>query len=75
MKSFSWKRHLFCISYDPIHFFETLREVLENEKLKREHEPGRRVFPRYFEFSQTFASVSRIVWTVWKHGKCFLFLI
>ena len=33
-------------------------EVWENEKLKWEHEPAGRVFPRNFEFSQTSTSVS-----------------
>ena len=37
---------------------ETRVEVWENEKLKWEHEPAWQVFPRYFEFSQTFTSVS-----------------
>ena len=37
---------------------ETRVDVWENEKLKWEHEPIGRVFPRYFEFSQTFTSVS-----------------
>ena len=50
---------------------ETRVEVWENEKLKWEHEHAGRVFPRYFEFSQTSTSISI---TVSKHGKCFLFL-
>ena len=37
---------------------ETRVEVWENEKLKWEDEPAGRVFPRYFEFSQTSTSVS-----------------
>ena len=37
---------------------ETRVEVWENEKLKWEHEPVGRVFPRNFEFSQTSTSVS-----------------
>ena len=37
---------------------ETRVEVWENEKLKWEREHAGRVFPRYFEFSKTFTSVS-----------------
>ena len=33
-------------------------EVWQNEKLQWEHKPTGQVFPRYFEFSQTFMSVS-----------------
>ena len=33
-------------------------EVWENEKLQVGHEPVERVFPRYFEFSQTSTGVS-----------------
>ena len=46
---------------------ETRVEVWENEKLKWEHEPVGRVFPRYFEFSQTSTSVSITYENTGKH--------
>ena len=42
----------------PYSYIETRLEVWENEKLKWEHKPVGRVFPRNFEFSQTSTSVS-----------------
>ena len=42
----------------PYSLMETRVEVWENEKLQWKHELVGRVFPRYFEFSQTFTSVS-----------------
>ena len=52
--TFKNRKHFPCF----LTVIETRVEVWESEKLKWEHEPVGRVFPRYLEFSQTFISVS-----------------
>ena len=42
----------------PIRYRNTSESQWENEKLKWEHEPPRRVFRRYFKFTKTFTSIS-----------------
>ena len=52
---YSCTKLIYIYSVFPYSYIET--QVWENEKLKWEHEPERRVFPRNFEFSQTSTSV------------------
>ena len=61
-----------CLRKDFLCFrtvIETRVEVWENEKLQWEHEPVGRVFPRYFEFSQTFRSVYLTYGNTVKNGE------